>query len=176
MNEGKFAFTDRHGRHWDTTLTLLAARRVDNSDFKLIYKEPLSILEPSKENLEALVGNVNLITAIVWAIVKPQADALQLDEDAFVDGIDGRTLNDMKEAFWGALADFFQERGTALSTLIQMQKRAQNRILTLLSAEQENMNQQLDSAVEQEFSNAMSHLKSELGTASSNSSPQPASA
>jgi hypothetical protein len=174
MNEGRFVFADRHDRKWDTTLTLLAARRVDNSDFKEVFKGELSILEPSRDALEALTTNVNLICAIVWAIVKPQADQAGVDEDSFVDGIDGRTLTELKEAFWGSLADFFQERGTALSELIAIQKRALKKVQTLMAAEQVSLEKELDATVEREFSAAMSALRSDLGTVSSNSSPPPA--
>lgn len=174
MNEGKFTFTDRHGREWDTTLTLLSVRRVDNSDFKSVYSGEVSLLQPSEELLRAIVADVRLIAAVVWSVVKPTADERKIDEDGFVDGLDGKSLEAMKEAFWGSLADFFQDRGTGLSELIAIQKRAQSRMASLLKAESEGIGSQVDQMVEREFLKATEQLKGELGTPSSSSSPHAA--
>src|SRR5690606_11452385 len=114
MNEGRFTFTDKNGAAWDVTLTLSGARRVDNSDFSEIHEGEVSLLRPDKRLVTALTTDVSRIAAVVWSLVKPAADAKQISEDQFIDALDGHSIAAMKEAFWGALMDFFQDRGTAL--------------------------------------------------------------
>ncbi|MGD9647082.1 MAG: hypothetical protein AB7U73_15330 [Pirellulales bacterium] len=174
-NDGRFTFTDRQGRTWDTTLTLLGARRVDNSDFSAIYPEPFSILRPNEKVWKALTSDDALIAAVIWAVVQPQVEGHAVaDEEAFIDGFDGKTLAAAKEAFWGSLQDFFQGRGTALSTLIQAQKRAQQTILDRVTAEAETINQAVDQFVDEGMTHAIDDFKSALGKPSGGSSPQAA--
>lgn len=113
-----FTFVDRKGGVWDVSLTLLSARRVDNSDYKTltdIGEFSLLLLKPKEKLLTELLRNNGLLMAIVWTIVQPQlTKSLVKTEDEFMDAMDGPTIKKAKEAFWRSLADFFQDEQTVL--------------------------------------------------------------
>lgn len=158
MNQAAFTFTDRRGRSWDLSLTLASMRRVGCSDFTEVSDQEVLLIQPTKELIAALGSQAPLLAAVVWAIVKPQADSAQVDEDSFIDGLDGRALEAMKEAFWLAMADFFQDRGTGFSNLIALQKRAVARARLVM----EERNLEIEAKVDELVDRAMTNLTREI--------------
>lgn len=124
------SFTDAKGRTWDTALTMAAALRIDQSDFSAITEKPFSILRPGRELFVSLMEDGPLLFAVIYATVRPQV-AKQFpelsDEDAqleFLDGLDGRSVEDARESFWRALSDFFPRYRTDLSLLKEQSDKA----------------------------------------------------
>jgi hypothetical protein len=131
-------FKDRHGNEYDTTMTLLVARRVDASDFTAVYKEKFTILNPPKNFLHQLFVNGPLASAIVFSIIIDQVAKVALTadeykvfkssetgsdeyqplyekvEEFYLDSIDGDTLDRIREALVTSLANFIPDHKTAL--------------------------------------------------------------
>lgn len=156
----KREFTDKKGRAWDVTLTLGGARRIDNSDFSEITTKTFSILRPNKDLLADVLTDTPLLFAIVWALIQPQAAAIGVDEGEFLDGLDGAAIARGREAFWGAIADFFPEHATALSTLLGQYAKANKRI----AAEIASMETEIEAVVNEEVTAQTEKLRQELRT------------
>lgn len=159
-----YTFTDGKSRTWNTKLTLAAAMRVDASDFTEVYPEKFSILSPDKELFPNLITNVPLMFAVIWAIVRPQAESQGIspkEDEAqaeFLAGIDGPTIKAGREAFWRSLTDFFPDMGTVLSTLKGRYDKMHNR----MSLEIKGMEAEVDQMLDQEMDRATAKLKADL--------------
>lgn len=123
---GKHVFKDLRGRTWVVDMSLAAAHRIDACDFSQLVDREFSILRPDKELFVTILTNTGLTFAVIWAIVQPQVKAQMKmdpveDQEAaqmeFQEGVDGTVIQEGRRALWGALADFFPERQTALSSL-----------------------------------------------------------
>lgn len=156
----KREFIDKKGRAWDVTLTLGGARRIDASDFSEITTKKFSILRPDKDLLSDVLADTPLLFAIVWALVQPQAAAISVDEGEFLDGLDGQAIQAGREAFWGAVSDFFPEHGTALSTLLSQYQKAARRIAAEVAA----METEIEAVVNDEVTLQAERLREELRT------------
>jgi len=168
---GPFTFTDRLGGRWDCSLTLAGARRIDNSDFSAVSDKEFSILQPDREFFARVLGDSNLLCAIVWAVVYPQAeDQLGIDptkepeqaEAAFVERIDGPTLQNIKQAFVEALADFFQEQKTALSKLLQVQATMIRRVNEEVEAAMPEIEAEMEATIKRSCKELRSEIRREL--------------
>lgn len=170
-------FTDKAGRTWDVSLTLLACRRVDNSDFSELTSKKFSILEPTREFFMEILTDTPLLFGIVWAIVQPQVKGnLGIDihepdispeertrraadaEEAFLEALDGRTVREGRDAVWGAVADFFPEHRTALLTLMTQYQKGHQRI----GAELAGMEADIETLIGEEITAGMKTLKKDL--------------
>lgn len=175
-NAERFTFKDRTGYVWDTTLTLGGANRVDNADLTSVYKEAVCLAEPTQELLKALITRPSLIGAIVWVIVQPQAATLSTCEKAFtendfVERIDRPTLEQMKEAFWGSLCDFFPDLASGFLEMRQAETRARAMIQEKIAAKKTTITQAIDRMVKEEVNDAFERLEKELGTVFTKSEP-----
>lgn len=132
-------FRDRHGREWDTELTLGSVRRIDASDFSLLTDKQVVLLRPDKTTFGELLTNVPLLCAVAWTVAKPQADKLSCPECdgegadgceacggsgrfcelSFVDGLTAAAISDLRKAFWESLCRFFPDQKTALSICLR---------------------------------------------------------
>jgi hypothetical protein len=117
INACSYTFTDRKKREWDVTVTLAGIRRMEKGDYSLMYPKPVVLMPPTKEFFPDLLGNPALLWGMIWVLCKPQADAKQVSEEEFCDGLDGEVMEIGREKFWDALLDFFRERRTDLSAL-----------------------------------------------------------
>lgn len=118
--------TDALGRQWNLELNIGVARRIDSSDYSAISSTVFSVLRPDKKTFLNIMGDRNLLVAIIWTIVQPQVQAqLNLDpadpaaEEEFVSGFNGRVLTEAVGLMWKVLADFFPEHQTVLLNLQQ---------------------------------------------------------
>lgn len=169
-------FTDSKGRNWDLTITLAAAQRIDSCDFSELLEDEISFLEPSKQFFELLLNKTSLQFAIIWCIVKPQADAVGIDQNAFCELIGPHQLTPAKQALWRAVTDFFPHLRTSLVRLGQLHEAHLKQVDEKL-AEVAN---RLEGVSSQEIDRAMQKLESELaamrGTTFTGLPPTPASA
>lgn len=148
-------FKDSKDRTWDLAMNLAAAKRIDASDFTLIYPKKFSILSPHKELFMDILRHDALMCAIVWAIIQPQVKKLFIagnwpvdpdpkphngetveefetriaaSEECFTEALSGPVITQCRETLWRALGDFFPVHQTVLSTLLTRYTNAQQRM------------------------------------------------
>jgi len=153
-------FTDRHGTVWDTTLTLVGAKRIDASDYSELYDGEVNMVEPSQELLQDLLVNRPLVAALVYTICKKQADELELDQEGFIDRLDGTALEAACTALWSTLADFFPQAKTALSELQRLRTHMIERANTGLAKITKTTEAKLTAAVDEALIDAANKLES----------------
>lgn len=147
-------FTDSLGKEWSVALTLSAAKRIDASDLTLVYPKPISFLNEARADsdfFENVWNDNGLAMALVWVLVKPQADLEQIDEDAFCERLDGRSLNAAKDALWEEIMDFFPHKRTVLSRLKSLYQKAHQLASDKLDGREDQILSQLDKQMENEF-------------------------
>jgi len=165
-------FTDTKGREWDLTLTLAGAKRIDNSDFSAIYEQKFSILSPSKELFQNVLTNTSLLTAMVWAVVQPQVRSLfaqgkfQADPDThpedaeaeFCEAFNGATISACRDAFWEALASFFQDHQTVLLKLKEHYVRTQKKLAMRI----QELSPELDSLMDENLDQGIQKIRMQM--------------
>lgn len=159
-------FIDRLGRHWDCTLTMAGARRIDASDFSLLTDHKFSILSPTPEFFTELLVDTRVLFAMMWAVVYPQAaqhDAFkdltpEEAQDEFLNGLDGSAIQAGREAFWEAIAGFFPEQKTGLSSIMRQHKTAQRKLTEKLGT----MEPEIDAFVDREIEKGLAQIRQQL--------------
>lgn len=106
-----YSFSDAQGRRYNVAITVQSLKRVrDLAGVDLATY----LIQPGVGEMELMqqldLDIVKLIDCI-YCVVKPQADAYNLSDEAFGESLDGITVRAAKAAFWGALTDFFQSLG-----------------------------------------------------------------
>lgn len=105
----------------------------------MLTDKQIVLLRPDKHVLGELLVNTPLLCAVVWTVVKPQADKLpcpecaeaerkdceyckgigRLSELSFVDSLGPDAIISLRKAFWESLCRFFPEQKTALLILLR---------------------------------------------------------
>lgn len=165
-------FKDRYGNVWDATLTLAGAKRIDSSDFSEIAEgKKFTILDPGKTFFEDVLKNPAVLWAMLFAVVKPQVQKLlkidpdQKPEEAeikFCDCLLGESMDDARDAFWAAIADFFPASKTALLTLAKLTKKANKKVGANLRTMQPKLEQILDKTIDKETKKVEKKLEAML--------------
>lgn len=99
------AFVDAAGRTWTIALTIDSVKRVRG----LLG---INLLEPEQGDppvLTRLGTDVILLCDVVFALVKPQADALGVTDEQFGAALDGDAALAAQTAFYAELVDFFRQ-------------------------------------------------------------------
>ena len=113
-------FTDNAGRTWTVSLTIDAAKRVKG----LLN---VNLLEPeagSPPLLTRLGTDVILLCDVVFALIKPQADAAGVTDEQFAAALGGDVILAAQTAFYEELVDFFRKLGrTDLAKAVDAQRR-----------------------------------------------------
>ena len=113
-------FTDSAGRTWTLSLTIDAAKRVKG----LLN---VNLLEPEAGDpplLTRLGTDVILLCDVVFALVKPQADAAGVTDEQFAAALGGEVILAAQTAFYEELVDFFRKLGrTDLAKAVDAQRR-----------------------------------------------------
>ena len=116
-------FTDSTGRVWTLTVTVDAVRRVRD----LVGVNLARIVEPREPGgpvplMTDLEDDLLLLVDVLFALVKPQADAEGVSDQEFGRALGGEALAAAHEAFWRELADFFLSlKRPALARAIEKQ-------------------------------------------------------
>lgn len=102
-------FQDSAGRIWNITITVDGVRRVKD----LLGVNLARIIEPREKGGEVplmtdLEDDIMLLVDVIYALVKPQADAAGVSDEAFGAALGGEAIAAAHEAFWRELADFFR--------------------------------------------------------------------
>jgi hypothetical protein len=113
-------FTDSAGRTWTVSLTIDAAKRV-----KGLLDVNLLELEAGDPPLLTKLGtDVILLCDVIFAIVKPQADAAGVTDEQFGAALGGEVILAAQTAFYEELVDFFRKLGrTDLAKAVDAQRR-----------------------------------------------------
>ena len=148
-------FTDTAGRTWTLALTIDAAKRV-----KSLLDVNLLELEAGDPPLLTRLGtDVILLCDVIFALVKPQADAAGVSDQEFAAALGGDVVLAAQTAFYGELVDFFRKLGRGdLAKAVD----AQRRMIDLAVARIETRLDKLD---------LEAAVESTLGEPSTNSPP-----
>jgi hypothetical protein len=113
-------FTDTAGRTWTLALTIDAAKRV-----KSLLDVNLLELEAGDPPLLTRLGtDVILLCDVIFALVKPQADAAGVTDEQFAAALGGETILAAQTAFYEELVDFFRKLGRSdLAKAVDAQRR-----------------------------------------------------
>ena len=95
-------FRDRLDKSWDIAITVGTLKRIRDVAKVDIGKIVEDAIQAKRLDDMATMGSV------LFAIVKPAADALQIDEAAFLELLDGPAMARAAAAFWPELDDFFR--------------------------------------------------------------------
>ena len=113
------SFRDTAGRTWQISLTIDALKRV-KSLLQIDLTEPLQGEPPL---MTRLAIDVLLLCDVLFAIIKPQADAAGVSDEVFGASLGGEAILAAQEALTQEWLDFFQNlRRTHLVTAIQKQR------------------------------------------------------
>jgi len=113
-------FTDSAGRTWTVALTIDAAKRV-----KGLLDVNLLELEAGDPPLLTRLGtDVILLCDVIFALVKPQADAAGVSDQEFAAALGGDVVLAAQTAFYEELVDFFRKLGRGdLAKAVDAQRR-----------------------------------------------------
>jgi len=113
-------FTDSAGRTWTLALTIDAAKRV-----KSLLDVNLLELEAGEPPLLTRLGtDVILLCDVIFALVKPQADAAGVSDQEFAAALGGDVVLAAQTAFYEELVDFFRKLGRGdLAKAVDAQRR-----------------------------------------------------
>ena len=113
------SFRDTAGRTWQISLTIDALKRV-KSLLQIDLTEPLQGEPPL---MTRLAIDVLLLCDVLFALIKPQADAAGVSDEVFGASLGGEAILAAQEALTQEWLDFFQNlRRTHLVTAIQKQR------------------------------------------------------
>jgi hypothetical protein len=111
-------FADSTGRTWQISLTVDAIKRVKNL-LQIDLTEPLLGQPPL---MTRLALDVLLLCDVLYVLVKPQADAAGVSDEAFGASLGGEAITGAHDALMEVWTDFFQNlRRTHLVTAIRKQ-------------------------------------------------------
>jgi hypothetical protein len=113
-------FTDSAGRTWTLALTIDAVKRV-----KSLLDVNLLELEAGDPPLLTRLGtDVILLCDVIFALVKPQADAAGVSDQEFAAALGGDVVLAAQTAFYEELVDFFRKLGRGdLAKAVDAQRR-----------------------------------------------------
>jgi hypothetical protein len=113
-------FTDSAGRTWTLALTIDAAKRAKN----LVSVNLLELEQGSPPLLTRLGTDVILLCDVIFALVKPQADAAGVTDAQFGAALGGEVILAAQTAFYEELVDFFRKLGRSdLAKAVNAQRR-----------------------------------------------------
>ena len=101
------AFKDDAGRTWNLAITAGSAKRVRG------LLNGVDILQPQSGNPPlylAVHRDVILLVDIIFCLVKPEADAQSISDEAFGEAMNGEAVELTYRAFMAELSDFFRGR------------------------------------------------------------------
>jgi len=120
-------FTDSAGRTWTIVLTIDAVKRVKSLlDVNLLELDlPAGKAGAGDPPLLTRLGtDVILLCDVIFALIKPQADAAGISDQEFAAALGGDVVLAMQTAFYEELVDFFRKLGRGdLAKAVDAQRR-----------------------------------------------------
>jgi hypothetical protein len=99
------AFSDTTGRQWDLSLTIGAAKRVKG----LLNVDLLDLAGGNPPLITRLHTDAMLLVDVIFALLKPQADAAGITAEQFGEALGGDAAWNAYQAFAAELEDFFRQ-------------------------------------------------------------------
>jgi hypothetical protein len=121
------SFTDNKNRKWDLSLSVTTIKRVRS----LTGVNILELLDRPAMLSEIAADPVTFVD-VLYAIAKPQADAVNVTDEQFGEGLAGDSIERATESFLEALVDFFP--GARKATLRRVLSRAMQHLTTAEAA------------------------------------------
>jgi len=158
-------FTDNAGRAWTLSLTIDAAKRV-----KGLLNVNLLELEAGDPPLLTRLGtDVILLCDVIFALVKPQADAAGVSDEQFGAALGGEAILAAQTAFYEELVDFFRKLGrTDLAKAVDAQRRMIDLAVRRIETRIEHLD--LEAAIETALGGVSESIPGESSTSSPPSS------
>lgn len=103
-------FKDSTGRSWEISMNINTVKRVKG----LLGGVDLLKMEETPEGtplLTSLAVDIELLCDVIFACVKPQADAAGVTDVQFGEALGGEAILHARDAFFKELIDFFQMLG-----------------------------------------------------------------
>lgn len=145
-----FTFKDTEGRSWDLSLTIGDVKRVKN----LVGVDLLDARQG--QLLSDLASDPVATVDVLYAIVKPEADARNVSDEQFGAALDGESVRKAIDAFVEALIDFFARfqpaTGAVLRALWGKLETTQAKAIAI--AEEKLGSAKVDQAIEAELARA----------------------
>ena len=110
-------FTDTANRRWNLSINVGTVKRVR----ELTDVDLLAILD-RPQMLNDLAGDPVRFVDVLFVVIKPQADSLNVTDEQFGESLDGSSIESATDAFLEALVDFFP--GARKATLQKVLRRA----------------------------------------------------
>jgi len=157
-------FADNSARTWAITVNVAAVKRVRD----LLGVNLLEIADQKGKLLERLVEDPCLLCDILFALVKPEADAKGVTDEEFGRGLGGDVLDMATDALLSEIADFFPKGRREilrriLAKLKTMQEKSTN--LALLKLD----DPRIDALLEREIREAMDRVLPSAATGDASS-------
>lgn len=113
-------FKDNADRDWTLAVNVQSLKRVKD----LLAVDLTRLNEGDPPLITRLSTDVILICDVIFALVKPEADAKQVTDEEFGRGMGGDALSSAYRAFTEELSDFFQKLGRSdLAQVVTTQNR-----------------------------------------------------
>jgi len=168
-------FSDSQATEWQIDLNAATLRRVQ----ALLG---LNLTQPHEQDAsgqtlgERLVRDTMLLVDVLWAVCKPQAEGLGINEEAFASRLGGGALRAAKSALIEDWSDFFQSLGQtemaeALNKTLEMQTAIGAAALKQIERVGLAILAQADQAITAEGDKALAELTRTLSGESSTNSP-----
>jgi hypothetical protein len=151
------SFTDRAGTKWDVEINVSAIKRVRG----LLNINLLDVVDGKL--LDDLIRDPIRLCDIIYALCKPQADQLGLNDEAFGQRMAGDAIAQATDALTAEIVDFFpnaQDRAN-LARVLETTAAALTSVRTRIAHRIENLGPVIAAAVEQVLADG-----SELSTSS----------
>ena len=101
------SFADSTGNTWIINITIGAAKRVRD----LAGVDLLALTEGDPPLMTHLETDIALLCDVIFAIVRPQAEKININDTQFAELLGGEVIRTAHDAFWSALLDFFRSLG-----------------------------------------------------------------
>jgi hypothetical protein len=147
-------FKDRDGNRWKIDLTFGTVLRVKSES-----EGRFNLLEPEHDKLRERIAahDFEALYELLWLIVRPQAEAKDIDAAKFGELMAADCLFDARQVLWGEWTDFFRQlqrpdQATVLEKLEKYNAKAMELVKAKLS---EKALTDLDARVETEMATAL---------------------
>lgn len=121
------SFTDRTNRSWSLDINVAGIKRVR----KLLNVDLLQVLDKGSELLRQLGTDLALLVDVLYALLKPDADAAGVSDEDFGRSFSGDSILHARTAFFEELTDFFPDprARTLLAQVLQKSNRVSELVM-----------------------------------------------
>jgi hypothetical protein len=156
------SFKDTEGRAWSLDLTIGSIKRVKSiTDIDLLnIQDGSTLVELSRDPFK--------LVDMLWAIIQPQAVALNVTDEQFGSSMGGMALRDASEAFLASITSFFQQWSPSLgATLSKLHSKISEMDLRAAELTKAKMaDPRVDAALEKSFAKVEAEMETALNSLS----------